>query len=172
QDGGVDKVDAAFLRLRVTPWRVAKVRVAAVDDDVVLVGDEQQLLERVLGDLAGGDHQPERARGLKLLLELVERRRRARADVRVVAPDLMAAPAEALRHPGADPAEADHSQFHLDPYSDDLAAEAAERLEVALGLRTDQPPEAEVPTRDRDLRARVVHDLDEEPRRRSALLQL
>src|SRR5262249_47761752 len=114
----------------------------------------------------------ERARGLKLLLELVERRRRARVDVRVVAHDLMAALAEALRHPGAHPAEADHSQFHLDPYSDDLAAEAAERLEVALGLRTDQPPEAEVPTRDRDLRARVVHDLDEEPRRRSALLQL
>jgi len=47
-------VDPELLRLRVAALRVAEVRVAAVDDRVVIVGDAEQLVERVLGDLSGG----------------------------------------------------------------------------------------------------------------------
>src|SRR3954452_3480984 len=72
----------------------------------------EQLLERVLRDLARGDHHPERARCIELLLELFERRRRARVDVRVVALDVVPAFGQALRHAGAHAPQADHSKLH------------------------------------------------------------
>src|SRR5947207_12620355 len=43
---------------------------------------------------------------------------------------------------------------------------------VARSLRPDQPAEPERPARDRELLPRVVHDLEEEPGRRAALVQL
>jgi hypothetical protein len=49
-----------------------EVRVAAVDDRVALIGDPEQLVEGVLGDLPCGNHQPEGARRLELHLELGE----------------------------------------------------------------------------------------------------
>src|SRR5829696_5077303 len=54
----------------------------------------------------------------------------------------------------------------------DAAAALAERLEVARGLRLDEPAEAEVAIRNRQLLAEVVHDLDEDTRARAALVQL
>src|SRR6266576_1840959 len=108
---GVDVVDPALLRLRVAALRVAEVRVAAVDDRVVLVGDAEQLVERVLGDLAGGDHHPECARRLELALQLLERACRALDDVRVIGLDVVPAFAQALRHAVSHPAEPDHPQL-------------------------------------------------------------
>src|SRR5215218_10654290 len=54
----------------------------------------------------------------------------------------------------------------------DAAPALAERLEVARGLRLDEPAEAEVAIRNRQLLAEVVHDLDEDTRARAALVQL
>src|SRR6266550_4000393 len=72
RDARVDEVQLVCLRLAVTSLRVAKVRVAAVDDRVALVGERQQVLEDVLGDLPGRHHHPERARRLELGLQLLE----------------------------------------------------------------------------------------------------
>src|SRR6266545_6490910 len=73
RDAAIDEVDPLRGRLAVPALRVAEVRVAAVHDHIVPVGDPEQRLERVLGDLPGGDHQPEDARSLELLGELSER---------------------------------------------------------------------------------------------------
>src|SRR5207237_7402155 len=81
-------------------------------DRVALLSKVEQLLEDVLGDLAGGDHQPERTRRLELGLQLRERRRGAGLDVGVVRLHLVAALAQTLGHPGAHPAEADHPELH------------------------------------------------------------
>src|SRR5206468_2620022 len=110
-DADVDEVDALLLRGRVAADRVPEVRVAAVDDDVARLDDLEQLLERLLGDLAGWDHHPEDARRLELREELVERLGR-RLDVRVVGHDLVPAVAESLRHPAAHAAQADHAELH------------------------------------------------------------
>jgi hypothetical protein len=75
RDPCVDEVDAALLRLGVASHRVTEIGVAAVDDDVAFVGEQQQMVERILGDLAGGNHEPERAWRIELLLQLVERAR-------------------------------------------------------------------------------------------------
>ena len=64
RDPGVDELQAALVCLLVPALRVAEVRVAAVDDRVALVGNVQQLLEDALGDVAGGNHHPERTRRL------------------------------------------------------------------------------------------------------------
>jgi hypothetical protein len=111
-DAGVDEVKPAHLRLRMPALRVAEVGIAAVDDRVALLGDAEQLLKRVLGDLPGRDHQPERARRAELPFELVERAGRPRVDLGVVAPDIVAALAKAVRHAGAHAPEPDHSQLH------------------------------------------------------------
>src|SRR5205823_11700095 len=56
--------------------------------------------------------------------------------------------------------------------SHDSAPALFERGQVARRLRPDQPSEAELPPRDRDLAAGVVDDLDEEAGVRAALVQL
>jgi hypothetical protein len=65
--------------------------------------------------------------------------------------------------------------LHLDLLqsdADDAAAALLERGVVAGRLRAEQPPEAEVAARDRQLVAGVVDDLDEEAGVRAALVQL
>jgi len=109
---GVDEVDSLVLCLDVASLRVAEVRVAAVDDRVALVRDLEQLVEDVLGDLSGRNHQPEGARRLELLLELTERRGGPLLDVRVVGADVVAVLAQTLRHAVAHATEADHSELH------------------------------------------------------------
>ena len=101
-----------MLRLDVAALRIAEVGVAAVHDDVALVGDLQQVLEDSLRDLSGRHHHPERARRVELALQLLERRRRPLLDLRVVGLDLVARFAKPLRHAAAHPAEPDHSQVH------------------------------------------------------------
>src|SRR5919197_1648108 len=54
----------------------------------------------------------------------------------------------------------------------DAAAALLQRREVARGLRADQLREAERLIRDRQLVTGLVDDLQEEPRRRAALVQL
>src|SRR5436189_4642636 len=67
-DADVHEVNPIVLRLLVAPLRVVEVRIAAVDDRVALVGNPEQLVENVLGDLPGRNHQPEGAWRLELLL--------------------------------------------------------------------------------------------------------
>src|SRR5439155_868942 len=111
-DAGVDEVDPAVARLHVAPLRVSEVRVAAVDDRVALVRDLEQLVEGLLCDLARRNHHPEGARGLQLLLELLERIGRPRGDVGVIRVQLVAVLTEALRHAGPHAPEPDHPQLH------------------------------------------------------------
>ena len=134
----VDEVDALRLRVAVAALRVAEVRVAAVDDRVARVAEREQLLERVLGDLAGGDHQPERARRVELVAKLGERRRGSRVVVRVVRLHVVAALLEAGRHVAAHAAEADHPELHQILTPRDAPAALLQRLVVAGGLRADQ----------------------------------
>src|SRR5438105_13837960 len=56
--------------------------------------------------------------------------------------------------------------------SDDAAPALLQRREVSGGLRLDQAGEAEVLAGDRQLLARVVHDLDEQALVRAALVEL
>src|SRR5436305_1397914 len=56
--------------------------------------------------------------------------------------------------------------------SHDFAATLLERGQVARRLRADQPPEAELPPRDRDLPTGIVDDLNEEAGIRTAFVQL
>ena len=108
----VDEVDTAVLRFHVAPFRVPEVRVPAVDDRVAVVGDLEQLVKGVLGDLAGGDHQPEGARRLELFLELFERVGRPRFDVGVVRVQVVTVLTQALGHARTHAAEPDHPQLH------------------------------------------------------------
>jgi hypothetical protein len=89
-----------------------EVRVAAVDDRVALVGDPEQLVEGVLCDLPGRNHQPEGTWRLELLLELGERIGRPSLDLRVIGLDLVSALPQSRGHAVAHPAEADHPQLH------------------------------------------------------------
>ncbi len=111
-DAGVDEVQSLLLRFAITALRVAEVRVAAVDDRVALVGELQELLERVLRDLPGRDHHPERARCVELRLQLLERRGRARLDGGIEGTNVVVVLAQAVGHPVAHAAEADHSELH------------------------------------------------------------
>jgi len=108
----VDEVDAAVLRLHVPAFRVPEVRVPAVDDGVSLVRDLEQLVKRVLRDLAGGDHHPEGTRRLELFLELLERVGRPRLDLGVVGVHVVTVFTQALRHARPHAAEPDHPQLH------------------------------------------------------------
>src|SRR5581483_1767247 len=69
-------------------------------------------LERLLGDLPGGHHHPERPRRGELVTQLLDRRR-GRRHARVVRLQLVAPFLEALRHVAAHAAEADHPELHL-----------------------------------------------------------
>jgi hypothetical protein len=110
-DADVDEVDPLVAGRRVPPDRVVEVGVAPVHDGVTAVEDAEHLLEGLLRDLAGRNHQPNGARLLELLRQLLERVGR-RLDVRVVGLDLVAVLAQALRHPAAHAAQADHSELH------------------------------------------------------------
>src|SRR5438034_2114809 len=110
-DADVEEVDPLLGRLRVSPLRVVEVRVPSVDQHVVLVEDPHQLARRVLRDLSGRDHHPDDPRRLQLLRELLERRG-GRLHLRVVRHHVVPVAAQALRHPGAHPSEADHPELH------------------------------------------------------------
>ena len=60
----------------------------------------------------------------------------------------------------------------LEVDANDRAAALTKRGEVTVGLGADEPGEAEGPAGNRKLVAGIVHDLDEAPGRRSALVQL
>jgi hypothetical protein len=110
-DADVDERDALLARRVVPPLRVAEVRVAAVDDRVAGLEDVEQLLERVLRDRAGRDHQPDVARRVELLCQRAQRLR-GRLDVRVERLHLVPRLREPLRHAGAHPAQSHHSKLH------------------------------------------------------------
>ena len=61
-DAGIDEVDALVLHQRVAALGVLEVAVAAVDDRVARLKQRGELLHRVLGRVACGDHQPHDAR--------------------------------------------------------------------------------------------------------------
>jgi hypothetical protein len=111
-DARVDEMDARVLGLDIPALRVAEVRVAAVDDDVALLADLQQVLEDRLGDLARGHHHPERPRRIELALQLLERGCGALLYPRVVRLDLVPGLPQPVRHPAAHPPEPDHSEVH------------------------------------------------------------
>src|SRR5471030_2632814 len=67
-DADVDERDLRLPRLLVPALRVAEVRVATVDDRVAGLEDLHELLERLLGDLAGRDHHPHVPRRVELPL--------------------------------------------------------------------------------------------------------
>ena len=72
----------------------------------------EQLLERVLGDLAGRDHQPDARGALELLRSSASELGGARRDVRVVRLHVVPGSPQALGHVRAHAAEADHSELH------------------------------------------------------------
>src|SRR5258706_5479563 len=72
-DANVEVVEAERLVLLGAAHRVPEVRVAPVDQDVALGGESRELIEGVIGDVPGGDHRPQDARGLELLRHLLDR---------------------------------------------------------------------------------------------------
>ncbi len=105
---------------------VVEVRVAAVDDGVARLEMLEELGDLRLGRVAGGDHDPDRARLVEPGDELRDREGRRRAlagDLRgllrrpVVDHDLVAVADEPADHVGAHPAEADEPDAHLDQAS-------------------------------------------------------
>jgi hypothetical protein len=93
------------------PLVVGVARVAAVDDDVALVEQLGQGVDRVVGRLAGRDHHPHDAGRLEALDQRREAVDLARAVGRaVVADDRVPAAAQALRHVAAHAAQPDHAQ--------------------------------------------------------------
>ena len=94
--------------------------------DVARLQQRRELVDRTQSTMAAGHHQPDRARRLQLLHELLERRRAGRAFLgeradgvrdRVVDDALVAAAHQAPHHVGAHPAESDHSELHVDSSS-------------------------------------------------------
>ena len=159
----------------VAPLRVAEVRVAAVDDRVARLGEPQQLLEGVLGDL--------RRRGPSSRTPAA--RRAGRAAPRASRPSsrprgrglhlVAAAPrgASSCCRPcgrGRSCRAASGNLLELD--AGDAAAALAQRVEVAGRLGADQPGEAERLAGDRQLGAVVLDDLQEAPGVRAALVEL
>ena len=80
---GVDEDDAALGQRGRAPLAVGEARVAAVDEDVALAQQAGELVDRLLGDVARGHHDPDRAAPLaEVRDELLERRRRLAALAR------------------------------------------------------------------------------------------
>ncbi len=69
----VDVVDAAFFELPGAQLVFGPLGVAAVHDRVVAIQQLGELVDRLLRDLAGGQHQPHRARRLQALDEVGQR---------------------------------------------------------------------------------------------------
>src|SRR5438093_2248438 len=59
RDTRVDVADPVLGGHRGTTLRVPEVRVATVDDDVGLLEEADELLDRLLSRIAGRDHQPD-----------------------------------------------------------------------------------------------------------------
>jgi hypothetical protein len=118
----VDVVDPARPELPGAALVVAPSRVAAVDDGVALREQPGKRLHGLLGRVAGGHHDPHRARGLEFGYELLERRgpRRAMALgfadgvlVEVEGHDRVVRVAvDAMDHVGAHLAETDEAELH------------------------------------------------------------
>ena len=117
----VDVVDPLLADLGGAADVVAVVGVAAVDDRVAGLEHGGHVLDRLLGDLAGRDHHPDRARRAQLRGQLLQRggalgalagQLGDRVGVDVVGDDLVAVAHQPARHVGAHPAEADDSQLH------------------------------------------------------------
>jgi hypothetical protein len=71
----VDVVDALRRQRLLAALVVAPARVPAVDDRVALVEEIGQMLDGLLGGIAGGHHDPDRTRRVELRHEILERRR-------------------------------------------------------------------------------------------------
>src|SRR2546423_10989507 len=71
--------------------RIAEVAVAAIDEHVAGRAEASELVERVVGRLAGGDHRPEDTGRLHLLYHVFDRARRDRAMLRCFLHPLRAA---------------------------------------------------------------------------------
>ena len=94
---------------------------------------------------------------------------------RVVRLHVVAVLAQALGHPVAHAAEADHSELHCRPPrvdSRDAAAALLQRLIVSGGLGADQAAKPNARAGNRQLVAGVVDDLQEEAGVRAALVEL
>ncbi len=117
----VDVVDAFLLELLRVANVVVVVGVAAVDDRVAGLEHLGQRLDRLVGDLAGGNHHPGRARLLELGGEVRKRlgpdravcgERLHRVGADVVADAVVPVADQPPNHAGAHPAEPDHSELH------------------------------------------------------------
>src|SRR5215218_4195992 len=117
----VDVVDPPLSHLFGAADVVPVVGVAAVDDRVAGLQHRGDRVDRLLGDLPGRDHDPDRARGTQLRSHLLQRggalgslarQLRDRIGVDVVGDDLVAVAHQAPRHVGSHSAEADDSEFH------------------------------------------------------------
>ena len=117
----VDEAQALRGQLGGAADRIFVVGVAAVDDDIALVGERQQLLDGLIHRVARRHHEPDRPRQSKLFDEVGERMGADRALVdyplnrlraAIVADHPMAGAHQPLRHVSAHAAEPDHAQFH------------------------------------------------------------
>jgi hypothetical protein len=113
-------MDAALLEHRGMAEVVDVVRVPAVDHDVAGLEHVGDGADRLRGDLAGRNHDPDRARRLELLGELLERTRALRAarldrghrvGMDVVADAAVPVLEQPPDEPGAHAPEADHSEL-------------------------------------------------------------
>src|SRR5262249_51146824 len=68
----VDIIQAVYLEHRRAPHVVVEVGVAAVDDRIALGQQRDQRVNHLLGDVAGRQHNPDRARGLELADQLLD----------------------------------------------------------------------------------------------------
>src|SRR6187431_1985043 len=110
-DSGVDVAEALLGREAAAPLGVPEVRIPAVDDDVSLIEEPEQLLHGLLGRVARRDHEPDGAAPLELAYELFEGARRAPAAPRIGLDDV-AVVLQPLRHVAAHAAETDHPELH------------------------------------------------------------
>ena len=102
------------------PDVVAVVRVAAVDDHVVAARAAAQRGDRVV-DAGRRHHQPDRARRLQLLHQLLDEAQRRRPltsactllGMAIEGDDLVARLEQARRHVGAHPTESDHPELRI-----------------------------------------------------------
>ena len=112
RDARVEEVDALGAGHLGAPLRVAEVRVAAVDDDVAVLEQRHERLERVLRGIAGGDHQPDDTRVVELADQLDERACGAGGIRARVGLDRVTRAAKPLGHVAAHPPQPDHSEIH------------------------------------------------------------
>ena len=108
----VQVADALLRQLLATADGVLHVAVAAVDQDVARRKQRRNFFDGRLRDRPGGDHQPDHLRRRQLIHQLLERGYVRDGGVSVVGHDFVSEGAQALRHPGAHSALADHADRH------------------------------------------------------------